>query len=108
MPRNEHESGDLVPHTGFEPVVSALRGRCPRPLDECGTERRRHATRGPVDGRTMIPNDRRARWRAAEELGFDDAWTFDHLGFGALLDAPWYGAVPTLAAAASVTSSIRL
>ena len=26
----------LVPHTGFEPVISALRGRCPRPLDECG------------------------------------------------------------------------
>ena len=29
----------LVPHTGFEPVISALRGRCPRPLDECGTGR---------------------------------------------------------------------
>ena len=28
----------LVPHTGFEPVVSALRGRCPGPLDECGAE----------------------------------------------------------------------
>ena len=27
---------DLVPHTGFEPVISALRGRCPGPLDECG------------------------------------------------------------------------
>ena len=26
----------VVPHTGFEPVISALRGRCPRPLDECG------------------------------------------------------------------------
>ena len=25
----------LVAHTGFEPVISALRGRCPRPLDEC-------------------------------------------------------------------------
>ena len=24
-----------VAHTGFEPVISALRGRCPRPLDEC-------------------------------------------------------------------------
>ena len=30
--------GELVPHTGFEPVISALRGRCPRPLDECGTD----------------------------------------------------------------------
>ena len=27
---------ELVPHTGFEPMVSALRGRCPGPLDECG------------------------------------------------------------------------
>src|ERR1035437_3814465 len=26
----------LVPHTGFEPVISALRGRRPGPLDECG------------------------------------------------------------------------
>ena len=25
----------MVAHTGFEPVISALRGRCPRPLDEC-------------------------------------------------------------------------
>jgi hypothetical protein len=25
----------VVAHTGFEPVISALRGRCPRPLDEC-------------------------------------------------------------------------
>ena len=27
----------MVAHTGFEPVISALRGRCPRPLDECAT-----------------------------------------------------------------------
>ena len=63
-------------------------------------------------GVTILPEYRwpeaQARWRAAEELGFDDAWTFDHLGFGELLDAPWYGAVPTLAAAAAVTSRIRL
>src|SRR5688500_14039283 len=25
----------MVAHAGFEPAVSALRGRCPRPLDEC-------------------------------------------------------------------------
>ncbi len=25
----------LVAHTGFEPVISSLRGMCPRPLDEC-------------------------------------------------------------------------
>lgn len=27
----------LVAHTGFEPVISSLRGRCPQPLDECAT-----------------------------------------------------------------------
>ena len=27
-----------VAHTGFEPVVSALRGRCPWPLDECAAK----------------------------------------------------------------------
>src|SRR5215207_8363069 len=27
--------GLLVAHRGFEPLISALRGRCPRPLDEC-------------------------------------------------------------------------
>jgi hypothetical protein len=27
--------GRLVAHRGFEPLISALRGRCPRPLDEC-------------------------------------------------------------------------
>jgi hypothetical protein len=25
----------MVAHRGFEPLISALRGRCPRPLDEC-------------------------------------------------------------------------
>jgi len=30
-------SNPLVAHTGFEPVISSLRGRCPRPLDECAT-----------------------------------------------------------------------
>jgi hypothetical protein len=28
---------ELVAHTGFEPVISSLRGRCPGPLDECAT-----------------------------------------------------------------------
>src|SRR6266508_2750898 len=34
---------ELVPHTGFEPVISALRGRCPGPLDECGLKAARTA-----------------------------------------------------------------
>jgi alkanesulfonate monooxygenase SsuD/methylene tetrahydromethanopterin reductase-like flavin-dependent oxidoreductase (luciferase family) len=48
------------------------------------------------------------KWRAAEEYGFDHAWTYDHLGWRTLVDGPWFSAVPTLTAAAAVTSRIRL
>jgi alkanesulfonate monooxygenase SsuD/methylene tetrahydromethanopterin reductase-like flavin-dependent oxidoreductase (luciferase family) len=48
------------------------------------------------------------RWRAAEDMGFDHAWTYDHLVWAGLPESPWVGAVPTLTAAALVTSSIRL
>ncbi|WFE21691.1 LLM class flavin-dependent oxidoreductase [Solwaraspora sp. WMMD937] len=48
------------------------------------------------------------RWRQAEEWGFDHAWTYDHLGWRDLVDGPWFDAVPTLAAAASVTARIPL
>jgi alkanesulfonate monooxygenase SsuD/methylene tetrahydromethanopterin reductase-like flavin-dependent oxidoreductase (luciferase family) len=53
---------------------------------------------------------RRARevWRQAEEFGFDHAWTYDHLVWRWLRDKPWFGAVPTLAAAATATSRIGL
>jgi alkanesulfonate monooxygenase SsuD/methylene tetrahydromethanopterin reductase-like flavin-dependent oxidoreductase (luciferase family) len=48
------------------------------------------------------------RWRLAEEYGFDHAWTYDHLGWRDLVDGPWFDAVPTLTAAATVTSRIAL
>ncbi len=48
------------------------------------------------------------RWRRAEELGFDHAWTYDHLAWRSLRDGPWFGAIPTLTAAAMVTDRIRL
>jgi alkanesulfonate monooxygenase SsuD/methylene tetrahydromethanopterin reductase-like flavin-dependent oxidoreductase (luciferase family) len=48
------------------------------------------------------------RWRQAEEYGFAHAWTYDHLGWRSLVDGPWFDAVPTLTAAALVTSRIRL
>src|SRR6267154_2416982 len=48
------------------------------------------------------------RWRLAEDYGFDHAWTYDHLGWRSLVDGPWFDAVPTLTAAAMVTSRIRL
>ena len=48
------------------------------------------------------------RWRLAEEYGFDHAWTYDHLGWRTLVDGPWFDAIPTLTAAAGVTSRIEL
>ncbi|WP_182525183.1 LLM class flavin-dependent oxidoreductase [Nocardioides dongkuii] len=48
------------------------------------------------------------RWRATEELGFDHAWTYDHLTWGGLPDSPWAGATPVLGAAAAITSRIGL
>lgn len=47
-------------------------------------------------------------WRESEDLGFAHAWTYDHLTWRDLRDGPWFGAVPTLTAAALSTSSIRL
>src|SRR6266542_2733279 len=46
--------GELVPHIGFEPMISALRGRCPGPLDECGT----NAGRDPPRQGGILPADR--------------------------------------------------
>ncbi|GIF03628.1 LLM class flavin-dependent oxidoreductase [Actinoplanes siamensis] len=63
-------------------------------------------------GIVILPDQRWAesakRWRLAEEYGFDHAWTYDHLGWRDLIDGPWFDAVPTLTAAASVTERIRL
>jgi len=63
-------------------------------------------------GLTILPEHRWAdaapMWRRAQELGFDHAWTYDHLVWAGLPDSPWYGTVPTLTAAATVTSTIRL
>lgn len=50
----------------------------------------------------------RGLWRRAEELGFDHAWTYDHLAWRSLRDSPWFGAIPTLTAAATATDRIRL
>jgi alkanesulfonate monooxygenase SsuD/methylene tetrahydromethanopterin reductase-like flavin-dependent oxidoreductase (luciferase family) len=63
-------------------------------------------------GLIILPDQRwrqsARRWRQAEEYGFDHAWTYDHLGWRSLVDGPWFDAVPTLTAAASVTERIRL
>jgi alkanesulfonate monooxygenase SsuD/methylene tetrahydromethanopterin reductase-like flavin-dependent oxidoreductase (luciferase family) len=63
-------------------------------------------------GVVILPELRRdelaATWRRAEELGFDHAWTYDHLAWRSLRDSTWFAAVPTLAAAALATERIRL
>ncbi|WP_249400944.1 MULTISPECIES: LLM class flavin-dependent oxidoreductase [Streptomyces] len=47
-------------------------------------------------------------WRRAEDLGFHAAYTYDHLSWRSFRDGPWFGAVPTLTAAATVTRGMRL
>src|SRR5947207_1956583 len=44
------------------------------------------------------------QWRTAEDLGFDHAWTYDHLVWAGLPESPWYGTTPTITAAALVAS----
>jgi len=51
----------------------------------------------------------RERWTRAEELGFHAGYTYDHLSWRVpFRDGPWFGAVPTLTAAAGATSRLRL
>src|SRR5258705_2928455 len=63
-------------------------------------------------GVVILPELRRAEltavWHRAEALGFDHAWTYDHLAWRSLRDSTWFAAVPTLAAAALATERIRL
>jgi alkanesulfonate monooxygenase SsuD/methylene tetrahydromethanopterin reductase-like flavin-dependent oxidoreductase (luciferase family) len=63
-------------------------------------------------GVVILPELRRAElesvWRHAEALGFDHAWTYDHLAWRTLVDEPWFATVPLLAAAAAVTERIGL
>jgi len=50
----------------------------------------------------------RRTWQSAEGLGFDHAWTYDHLSWRSLADQVWHATIPTLTAAALVTETIRL
>lgn len=51
----------------------------------------------------------RERWRRAEQLGFHTAYTYDHLSWRVpFRDGPWFGALPTLTAAAAATERVRL
>jgi alkanesulfonate monooxygenase SsuD/methylene tetrahydromethanopterin reductase-like flavin-dependent oxidoreductase (luciferase family) len=63
-------------------------------------------------GLVILPSDRwrtaRRQWEWADRVGFATAWTYDHITWGGMPDGPWHAAVPVLAAAAGVTSRIRL
>ncbi len=63
-------------------------------------------------GVVLLPQARwataREQWQRVEALGFDHAWTYDHLSWRSLVDEPWFATVPVLAAAAVATSRIRL
>jgi alkanesulfonate monooxygenase SsuD/methylene tetrahydromethanopterin reductase-like flavin-dependent oxidoreductase (luciferase family) len=48
----------------------------------------------------------REQWRAAEDLGFDAAWVYDHVAWRGI--TPWQDGYTTLAAAAVETSRIRI
>lgn len=66
----------------------------------------------PRVGIVLLPQGRwtvdEQRWRRAEAYGFDTALTYDHLAWRDLAGEPWFATVPTLVAAATVTSRIRL
>ena len=53
-------------------------------------------------------HDGAVRWQEADAMGFDSAWTYDHIWWRSLKDGPWFSPIPTLAAAAAITKRIRL
>lgn len=63
-------------------------------------------------GLVILPQRRwqqqREQWERAEQMGFDHAWTYDHLTWDPLAGTPWGATIPVLTAAAMVTSTIRL
>jgi alkanesulfonate monooxygenase SsuD/methylene tetrahydromethanopterin reductase-like flavin-dependent oxidoreductase (luciferase family) len=63
-------------------------------------------------GLVILPSDRwreaRRQWEWADDSGFCTAWTYDHIRWGGMPDGPWHASVPVLAAAATVTTRIRL
>jgi alkanesulfonate monooxygenase SsuD/methylene tetrahydromethanopterin reductase-like flavin-dependent oxidoreductase (luciferase family) len=50
----------------------------------------------------------REQWQQLDVWGYHSAWTYDHLAWRSLADGPWYATVPTLAAAALASTTIRL
>jgi alkanesulfonate monooxygenase SsuD/methylene tetrahydromethanopterin reductase-like flavin-dependent oxidoreductase (luciferase family) len=63
-------------------------------------------------GIVVLPTERwpvqAERWCRVEELGFAHAWTYDHLTWDPLSGMPWGATIPTLVAAAGVTTRVPL
>jgi alkanesulfonate monooxygenase SsuD/methylene tetrahydromethanopterin reductase-like flavin-dependent oxidoreductase (luciferase family) len=60
----------------------------------------------------ILPSERwevaRSSWRRADEWGLHAGYTYDHLSWRSFREKAWFSMVPTLAAAATVTSRLRL
>ncbi|GAA1928761.1 hypothetical protein GCM10009716_40660 [Streptomyces sodiiphilus] len=54
------------------------------------------------------PEGGREVWQRAEGLGFHATYTYNHRSWRSFRDVPWFGALPTLTAAAAVTDRLRL
>ncbi|MER5539943.1 LLM class flavin-dependent oxidoreductase [Streptomyces mirabilis] len=72
-----------------------------------------HGTSGlPRLGAVVLPEydwrETRRVWTSLEDLGLHHAWTYDHLSWRTLRDAPWFDALTTLTAVASVTRTMEL
>ena len=69
-------------------------------------------SKGPRVGVIILPQftwpEARARWKSLEDRGFAHGWTYDHLSWRDLKREPWFGTLPTLVAAATATSTLRL
>ncbi|HYC56563.1 MAG TPA: LLM class flavin-dependent oxidoreductase [Candidatus Binatia bacterium] len=63
-------------------------------------------------GVVILPEHRwsvaRDLWQRAEQMGFEHAWTYDHLTWRSFRDSPWFAGVPMLTAAAIATSRLRI
>lgn len=79
-------------------------------VDDAGQDASMNPT--PRIGVVILPDlswrEAEPRWQSVEELGFSHGWTYDHLAWRSMVDGPWFGAVPMLAAAAAVTRHLRL
>lgn len=60
----------------------------------------------------LLPSQRwsasESMWRRAEEYGLHAGYTYDHLSWRSFRDKAWFSMIPTLVAAAGVTTTLRL